>query len=58
MTTTIKVSAHCSEDTEVRIVIEDNYDGRQVFILNNGEEWQGYIYGDLCCAIGEFKKET
>lgn len=58
MTTTIKVSAHCSDDKEVQIGISDKVSGvvREEFVLQNGETADRVVYDDLVLSVHERKK--
>lgn len=58
MTTTIKVSAHCSDDKEVQVSISDMVSGnvRENLILQNGETADRVVYDDLMISVVERKK--
>lgn len=58
MTTTVKVSAHCSDDKEVQVAIADSVSGnvRENFILQNGETADRVVYDDLVISVLERKK--
>lgn len=58
MTTSIKVSAHCSDDKEVQIVISDAVSGnvRENLIIQNGEVADRVVYDDLLVSVSERKK--
>lgn len=51
MTTSVIVEAHCSEDTEVQVVI-----GVKTVTLQNGEKHQDYVHGDKEITVREVKK--
>lgn len=51
MTTSIKVSAHCATDKEVTIVVDD-----EVTILQDGEEFETFVYDERCCSVQEVQK--
>lgn len=58
MTTTIKVSAHCSSDKEVKINHTD-WEGKDVFIiLQDGETYEGVVYDDRSIFVREAMKDT
>lgn len=58
MTTTIKVSAHCSDDKEVQVSITDSVSGnaKENFVLQNGETADRVVYDDLVISVLERKK--
>jgi O-glycosyl hydrolase len=58
MTTTVKVSAHCSDDKEVQVSIADSVSGnvRENFVLQNGETADRVVYDDLVISVLERKK--
>lgn len=58
MTTTIKVSAHCSDDKEVQVSITDSVNGnvKENFVLQNGETADRVVYDDLVISVLERKK--
>lgn len=59
MTTTVKVSAHCSDDKEVQIGISDRVSGvvKEEFILQNGQTADRVVYDDLVISVLERKKD-
>ncbi len=59
MTTTVKVSAHCSDDKEVQVAISDRVSGnvRENLILQNGETADRVVYDDLVISVLERKKD-
>lgn len=59
MTTSIKVSAHCSADKEVQISISDQASGnvRENIILQDGETADRVVYDDLVICVLERKKD-
>ena len=53
MTTKVVVEAHCSNDRRVEVLMDT---GNGVFLgkhLENGEKWEGIIYGDRSIKIEE-----
>ena len=53
MTTSIKVSAHCSDDLQVRIsTFEPGVDAKQTVILN-GDVYEQIIHGNRTTCISE-----
>lgn len=58
MTTTIKVSAHCSEDKEVNVSIADSVSGniKENVTIQNGETLERVVYDDLVLSVCERKK--
>ena len=59
MTTTVKVSAHCSDDKEVQVVISDRVSGivNAEIILQNGQTTDRVVYDDLVISVLERKKD-
>ncbi len=55
MTTTIKISAHCSSDKEVQIDYED-CSGPQQKTIQDGEEFETVVYDGLSCTAKEIEK--
>lgn len=55
MTTTVKVSAHLSDDKAVSILIE-NDNAAKNYVLQNGEEREFYAYDDTKITVNEFTK--
>lgn len=55
MTTTVKVSAHCDDDTFVSISEEDA-DTMANTILHDGEEHEVYAYGDRVITVKEVRR--
>ena len=55
MTTTIKVEAHCSDDTIVEVIKrEPNH--ADIYFLNNGEIGSYYVYGEQEILVRELPK--
>ena len=53
MTTSVKVSAHCSDDLHVRIsLFEPGFDAKQT-VIRNGDVYEQAIYGNMTIAISE-----
>lgn len=51
--TKVIVEAHCSNDKQVEVLLDT---GNGVFLgkhLQNGEKWEGIIYGDKTVKIEE-----
>lgn len=55
MTTTINVSAHCSNDKEVQIDYADN-NGPQQKTIQDGETFEMVVYDDISCTVKEVIK--
>lgn len=53
MTTTVKIEAHCSNETEVEVQITDG--GKQVELihLNDGSEAERYVYDGRVISVRE-----
>ena len=61
MTSTVTVTAHCGDDTEVRFGITTvpiNQDLVEVSTLQNGETATKYIHGERIAVVLERKKAT
>jgi hypothetical protein len=56
MTTTVKVQAHCAPNVEVRIIRESSCTGEEV-VIQNGEEWEGYVYDNYFISVREVPKQ-
>lgn len=58
MTTTVKISAHCTEDKEVQVSIPDLVSGnvKESLTLQNGEVADRVVYDDLVISVLERKK--
>lgn len=56
MTTEVTVKAHCGDDTEVSISIAGEHTGENA-VIQNGEEFTGYVYDDRVLTVRETKKE-
>ncbi len=54
MTTTVKVTAHCSSDKEVQIHVSGTIDA----VLQDGESKEVYAYDDRVISVKEVLKET
>ena len=55
MTTIVTVEAHCSNDRQVEVLMDT---GNGVFLgkyLQNGEKWEGYIFGDKTIKVEEIE---
>ena len=53
MTTSVKVSAHCSDDLQVRIFLfKPGVDTKQT-VIRSGDVYEQVIYGDMTLSIGE-----
>ena len=52
MTTTVKISAHCSSDKEVHISVSDKLDK----VLQDGEVYEVYAYDERVIKVLEVKK--
>ena len=58
MTTTVIVEAHCSEDKEVVIHINDlSGMSSQAITIQNGETYQQYVYDDRVILVRESLKQ-
>ena len=58
MTTTVKVTAHCSSDKEVKIVIKDTVAPEQNITLQGGDSIEVYAYDDRQIVIKEVLKNV
>ena len=57
MTSTVKVTAHCTKDKEVKITLID-YDGKEVVsYLQDGESYEGYVYDNRSISVEELSKD-
>jgi hypothetical protein len=57
MTSTVKVTAHCTQDKEVKITLVD-YDGKEhVSYLQDGESYEGYVYDSRSISVEELSKD-
>jgi hypothetical protein len=57
MTTTVKVSVHCSDDKEVVVSQDENGRGLPVTILQNGAVQEFYAYPGKTVNVTERVKE-
>ena len=57
MTTIVNVKACCNDTQEVVIDILDNGITSNLVVLNNSEEWTGYVYEDRRIVISEVYKK-
>lgn len=60
MTTTVKVSAHCAPDVEVKVTLLSGPCGdvRTVIILENGQTYEQCVYDNRMITICEVSKEN
>lgn len=56
MTTTVKIEAHLSSEKEVQVVITDNEEVTEEFVLQNGETAERYVYDDRAICVKEVVK--
>lgn len=58
MTTTVKIEAHCNNETEVKVVVQDeNFEyGDEVSILQDGDEHTVYAYDSRVITVTEILK--
>ena len=56
MTTNVKISAHCSEDVEVRVFISDDTGPLETIVLQDGEETEQVVYDYRTVKVMELKK--
>ena len=56
MTSTVKISAHCSDEKEVKITLVGFDGAEKVVKLPNGEEASFYIYDHRSIAVEETLK--
>ena len=57
MTSTVKVSAHCTPDKEVKITLVD-YDGKETVVrLQDGENYESYVYDSRSISVEELHKD-
>jgi hypothetical protein len=56
MTTTVTVEAHCGKDTEVMIVRFDGKEQPMLNVIQNGEQWSGYVYNNYEIIVKEVEK--
>lgn len=54
MTTTISIQAHCSNDIEVQVKMNNTLIAR----LNDKEEFSTYVYGTQVLTVQETPKEN
>lgn len=60
MTTTVRVEAHCGENTEVQVVISDHEadeDEPETFRISNGETAERYVYDGREIRVMEVPKD-
>lgn len=55
MTTSVTVSAHCDDKTEVSVIVGGNED--EDTTLQNGQEQTFYVYDDRVVVVLEVPKE-
>lgn len=58
MTTTVKVTAHCTSDKEVKITLVDQEGNSKVLYRQDGESYEGYVYGSNSISVEEIYKKT
>jgi hypothetical protein len=56
MTTTVKVSAHCADDKQVRVTVSGDNNVEPPQFIQNGEEAQVVVYDDRVVRIREEDK--
>ena len=58
MTTTVKIEAHCAEDTQVRVIIynQSPFTILEDYFIQDGETSEKYIYDTRDIHIREVKK--
>lgn len=56
MTTTVKIDAHLSDTNEVRVVITDNGEKVEDFVLQNGQSAERYVYDGREISVKEVDK--
>lgn len=58
MTTTVKISAHCSNNKEVQVAVTDSMSGnvKDAFTLQDGETAERVVYDDLVIGVRETLK--
>ena len=60
MTSTVKITAHCADDTEVEVVegIFGEDKPRKTRLLDNGVSYETHIYDNYVIGVRERKKVT
>ena len=56
MTTTVKVEAHCDQNTEVQIAVS-NSNKTETFTLNDKDTFSGYVYDNMVISVREVPKQ-
>ena len=56
MTTTVKITAHTSEDLEVNVQLTENGALVETLTLQNGESAERYVYGGRVITVNEIEK--
>lgn len=56
MTTSVKVEAHCGSDTEVQVIVTDGEKEVESLVLQDGENTEKYVHGDLAISVQEVTK--
>lgn len=56
MTTTVKVTAHCADNTEVHVRISHPKHPSEIKVLQDGESVEVYAYDDRIISVKELPK--
>ena len=57
MTTTVRIEAHCSPETEVHVTIEDNGNPVESFHMKDGATVEKYVYDERVIRVKEVPKK-
>lgn len=58
MTTTVKVSAHCSSSKEVEIVLTDGPTEIEKVVIQDGQTAERYVYDGRSISVQEVEKQA
>lgn len=58
MTTSVKVEAHCSTDTEVKIAVKEGDDVLETTTIQDGETAEKYVFDGREITVKEVKKDA
>lgn len=57
MTTTVKISAHCASNVEVKVTVTDGENQIEQFTLQDKETAERYVYDKRSITVTETNKE-
>ena len=57
MTSSLKITAHCSSNKQVVVEIQNTYSGTETMFLQDGETVEKSIYDDRILSVKEVLKD-